>query len=111
VSLDSFVDWLQEAGYQIEREPHYVRWLQQFEARLRALPDEKRQRSVLAVLHGYGMPLAGSHGIDNSVFVNAVSKLPVRQVPHIDRALIDKYLHDFQLLGFIHEPQDNAVSA
>src|SRR3546814_4064584 len=47
VRLDSFVDWMAAADYRIEREPDYARWLVQFEARLRALPDEKRQRSVL----------------------------------------------------------------
>ena len=96
VSLDSFVDWMIEAGHPIAREPDYARWLEQFEVRLRALPDVQRQRSVLAVLHGYGKPLAGSHGIDNSAFVAAVSALPMRQVPHIDRALIDKYLQILQ---------------
>src|SRR3546814_3622456 len=50
VCLDSFVDWMAAADYRIEREPDYARWLVQFEARLRALPDEKRQRSVLPVL-------------------------------------------------------------
>src|SRR3546814_16580376 len=70
VCLDSFVDWMAAADYRIEREPDYARWLVQFEARLRALPDEKRQRSVLPVLQGSAKPqTAGPRGIDSSVFV------------------------------------------
>src|SRR3546814_478835 len=81
VCLDSFVDWMAAADYRIEREPDYARWLVQFEARLRALPDEKRQRSVLPVLQGYAKPqTAGPSGIDSSVFVAAVSRLPMQQI-------------------------------
>src|SRR3546814_12983305 len=76
VCLDSFVDWMAAADYRIEREPDYARWLVQFEARLRALPDEKRQRSVLPVMQGYAKPQnEGPSGIDSSVFVAAFSRL------------------------------------
>src|SRR3546814_18792856 len=56
VCLHSFVDWMAAADYRIEREPDSARWLVQFEARLRALPDEERQRRVLPVLPGYAKP-------------------------------------------------------
>src|SRR3546814_17507495 len=93
------------ADYRIEREPDYARWLVQFEARLRALPDEKRQRSVLPVLQGYAKPqTAGPSGIDSSVFVAAVSRLPMQPVPHIGKPLIDRDLEVLRLLDVIGSP-------
>jgi fatty acid CoA ligase FadD9 len=49
-SLDTFVDWIQSAGYRVERVPDHREWIDRFEATLKALPDEQRQHSSLAVL-------------------------------------------------------------
>ena len=105
VSMDSFVDWIEAAGYRIEREDDHARWVQHFEAKLRALPEEKRQRSVLPVFDYVRSQIKPSRSIDNVDFVEAVSRLPVRVVPQLDRALLQKYLNDLQLLKLVTVPE------
>jgi fatty acid CoA ligase FadD9 len=51
VSMDTYVDWLIEAGYPITRVPGYAAWLARFETTLRALPEKQRQSSLLPPLH------------------------------------------------------------
>ncbi len=104
VSLDTFVDWIEQEGYPIWRESDYDRWLSQFQARLRALPEDQRQLSVLPVLASVRAPIEATSSISSNAFVEAVSLLPMRRVPPLDRALLQKYLHDLQLLGLIPEP-------
>src|SRR5262249_2785497 len=50
ISLDTFVDWIREAGYAVESVPDYGDWLRRFETKLRLLPEAKRQQSSLSVL-------------------------------------------------------------
>src|SRR4029453_17107425 len=47
ISMDTYVDWLVEAGYQIARVPDYAVWLARFETALRGLPDKQSQASLL----------------------------------------------------------------
>src|SRR6185312_11634579 len=57
ISTDTYVDWLIEAGYPIERVAgDYAAWLQRFETAVRALPDRQRQASLLPLLHNYQRP-------------------------------------------------------
>ncbi len=55
ISMDTFVDWLVEAGHQIVRiPPGYADWLARFDTALRSLPEKQRQASLLPLLHNYG---------------------------------------------------------
>ena len=56
ISMDTFVDWLVEAGYPIVRVPEYASWLARFETALRALPEKQRAASLLPLLHNYQQP-------------------------------------------------------
>ncbi len=56
ISMDTFVDWLIEAGYPIARVPEYAAWLERFETTLRALPEKQRAASLLPLLHNYQKP-------------------------------------------------------
>ena len=47
ISLDTFVDWLIDAGHKIARIDDYDAWLHRFETALTALPDTQRRHSVL----------------------------------------------------------------
>lgn len=47
VSMDTFVDWLIDAGYKITRIDDYDQWLARFELALKGLPEQQRQQSVL----------------------------------------------------------------
>ena len=104
VSLDTFVDWLIEAGQPIHRIDNYDDWFTRFETALRALPEAQRRDSALPLLHSYGQPeepLAGSF-IPNPRFQNAVHEAGIGdggQIPHLSAELIAKYLSDLRYLG------------
>jgi fatty acid CoA ligase FadD9 len=106
ISLDVFVDWLNEAGHGIRRIDDYDEWLGRFETALRALPDKQRQQSVLPLLNAYRKPEAPLLGAPapTDVFRAAVQEAKIgaeKDIPHLSAALIDKYVTDLQLLGLL----------
>ncbi len=113
MSLDQFVDWIEEAGYSVTRIPSHSEWFRQFEARLRALPEDKRQRSSINVLSSLGRPYPANERMFGSEhFQAAVRKLSAGpDVPHLDRAFIFKCLDDLCRLGLIPEPKKLASAA
>ncbi len=106
IGMDIFVDWLTDAGYRIERVADYGEWLARFETALRALPDRQRQASLLPLLHNYatpGVPVNGAMA-PTDVFRAAVQDAkigPDKDIPHIGREVIVKYVTDLQLLGLL----------
>lgn len=102
VSLDTFVDWIVEAGYPIEKIDDYSSWLTRFETSLRALPERQRAQSVLAVLDVYREPMAAVAGspVPGAQFRDAV-KRSGRTIPHLSQQLIEKYLTDLEGLGVL----------
>jgi fatty acid CoA ligase FadD9 len=106
ISLDVFVDWLNESGHDIRRIDDYDEWLARFETALRALPDKQRQQSVLPLLNAYRKPEAPLRGAPapTDVFRAAVQEAKLgadKDIPHLSAALIDKYVTDLQLLGLL----------
>ncbi|WP_328606797.1 carboxylic acid reductase [Amycolatopsis sp. NBC_00345] len=106
ISMDTYVDWLIEAGYRIERIPGYDAWLQRFEAAMRALPDQQRQHSLLPLLHNYQRPTPPSDtGMGSAEqFRAAVQRAnipPDKDIPHITPTVIVKYLSNLKLLGLL----------
>jgi fatty acid CoA ligase FadD9 len=106
IGLDEYVDWLNDAGYSIERIADYGDWLQRFETTLRALPDRQRQYSLLPLLHNYqkpGTPIRGSMAPTDR-FRAAVQQAkigPDKAIPHVSAPIIVKYVTDLQLLGLL----------
>ncbi|OBB02600.1 oxidoreductase [Mycolicibacterium fortuitum] len=106
LGMDEFVDWLIEAGYPIQRVDEYPEWLSRFETTLRALPDKQRQASLLPLLHNYqqpGVPVNGAMA-PTDVFRTAVQDAkigPDKDIPHVSREVIVKYISDLQLLGLL----------
>jgi fatty acid CoA ligase FadD9 len=106
ISMDTYVDWLVEAGYPIARVPEYADWLARFETTLRGLPDKQRQASLLPLLHNYQKP---DHPINGSLapvehFRAAVqnNKIgPDKDIPHVSAPVIVKYITDLELLGLL----------
>ncbi|MQY22561.1 Carboxylic acid reductase [Nocardia sp. RB20] len=47
ISLDTYVDWLIDAGHPITRVDNYPDWLTRFETAIKALPDKQRRHSLL----------------------------------------------------------------
>jgi len=106
ISLDVFVDWLNDAGHNIARIHDHDEWLGRFETSLRALPDKQRQQSVLPLLNAYRKPEKPLRGAPapTDVFRAAVQEAKVgadKDIPHLSAALIDKYVSDLRLLGLI----------
>ncbi len=106
ISMDTFVDWLIEAGYKVERVGDYTGWLGRFESTLRGLPDKQRQASLLPLLHNYQHPEAPVNGsiAPTDVFRAAVQDAkigPDKDIPHVSAPVIVKYITDLQLLGLL----------
>jgi fatty acid CoA ligase FadD9 len=106
ISMDTYVDWLVDAGYQITRVPEHAAWLARFDTTLRGLPDKQRQASLLPLLHNYQKP---DHPINGSLapadhFRTAVqnNKIgPEKDIPHVSAPVIVKYITDLELLGLL----------
>jgi fatty acid CoA ligase FadD9 len=106
ISMDTFADWLIEAGYPIVRVPEYAAWLARFETTLRALPEKQRAASLLPLIHNYQKP---DHPINGSLapadhFRAAVQEAkigPDKDIPHITASVIVKYITDLELLGLL----------
>ncbi len=106
ISLDTFVDWLIDAGQKIQRIDDYQQWHERFETVQRALPEKQRQHSVLPLLHAYERPEQPVRGAiaPTEVFHAAVRAAKVgadKDIPHLSAELIDKYVSDLQHLGLL----------
>jgi len=106
IGLDVFVDWLIDAGYPLHRVGDYATWLQRFTSAINALPERKRQASLLPLLHNYQQP---EYPINGSIaptdhFRTAVQEAkigPDKDIPHVSREVVVKYVTDLQLLGLL----------
>ncbi|MGE0383378.1 MAG: carboxylic acid reductase [Gammaproteobacteria bacterium] len=106
INLDTFVDWMMQAGVALRRVPDYADWLTRFETALRALPDEQRQRSSLALIQhlrrperpvrGSIAPAAAFHAEVRASGVGAQ-----RDIPHVTAEFIAKCVGDLKQLRLI----------
>ncbi len=106
ISLDTFVDWLNDAGHPITRIRDYDDWLHRFETALNALPEAKRRHSVLPLLDAYRKPERPVRGAiaPTDVFRTAVRAAKIGaagDIPHITAALISKYVADLKRLELV----------
>jgi fatty acid CoA ligase FadD9 len=106
ISMDTYVDWLVEAGYKLDRVPEYADWLTRFEAALRSLPDRQRQASLLPLLHNYRRPeppingsLAPADHLRAAVQEHKIG--PEKDIPHVSAPIVVKYITDLELLGLL----------
>ena len=101
-SLDTFVDWIEELGYPISRLDHKT-WYERFQQKLESLPEDKKQRSSLAILEAFciAYPSEGStFGCDN--FKNLIKKISTGpDLPHLDKVFIEKCISDMKKIGLI----------
>ncbi|MFG1929930.1 oxidoreductase, partial [Mycobacterium sp. NPDC048908] len=106
IGLDEYVDWLIDAGFPVRRVGDYAGWLQRFETAMRALPEPQRQASLLPLLHNYQRPQPPIRGsmAPTDRFRTAVQEAkigPDKDIPHVTREVIIKYITDLQLLGLL----------
>ncbi|MFD3508679.1 carboxylic acid reductase [Nocardia sp. NPDC058666] len=104
ISLDTFIDWLTEAGHHIDRIDNYAEWFTRFETALRTLPEPQRKNTLLPVLHAYrhpARPLPGS-ALPADNFRAAVRAAQLgTDIPHLPTDLIAKYVRDLTHLGLL----------
>ncbi|TCM20610.1 fatty acid CoA ligase FadD9 [Novosphingobium sp. PhB165] len=102
VSLDTFVDWMIEAGCEIERIDSYADWLSRFETAMNALPEEARHQSLLAIMEPYRRPQAAvaKSFVPVERFQSA-SEAAGHAIPGISAGLIHKYVDDLKQIGFL----------
>ncbi|ODU29987.1 MAG: thioester reductase [Pseudonocardia sp. SCN 73-27] len=106
-SLDMFVDWIEQAGYPIRRIDDHGEWLRLFEERLRALPEDERNRSSLAVLDSLRRPDDPSgRAARGTRFREALDAVPGGGLapPHLTREFLGKCLDDMRRLGLLPAP-------
>jgi fatty acid CoA ligase FadD9 len=104
VSLDDFVDWLVEAGCRIERIDGYDRWLSRFETAMQALPEAKRQQSMLAILGPYRRPQsAATRSVLPAERFRQAAAAAGFEMESLSSALISKYLADLKHLGLVED--------
>lgn len=106
ISLDTFVDWLGDAGRRIERIDDYDAWLGRFETALRALPEKQRRHSVLPLLETYRKPQQPLRGAPapTAAFRAAVQAAQVGDdddIPQLSAELVEKYVADLKFLGVL----------
>ncbi|MFE7528580.1 carboxylic acid reductase [Kitasatospora sp. NPDC057542] len=109
ISLDVFVDWLNDAGYPITRIDDYDLWFTRFRTALRAMPDQQKQHSLLPLLHAFARPgqAVDGAGAPTDRFraaVQAAGVGPDKDIPHLSAGLIRKYVSDLRRLGLISGP-------
>lgn len=113
LSLDVFVDWIEDVGYAVERVNDYEEWLRRFEVKLRALPEDKRQVSALHVFESLRRPMdAGRRAPGSGHFDEALRKLEIGpDTPRLNNSYIIKCLDDLGRLGLITRPDSLRESA
>jgi len=103
VSLDRFVDWIESAGYEINRISDHKEWYDRMETKLKSLPEHQKQNSALQILMAFQKPLYGGPSwVDCTNFKTLISSMDsVVNLPHLSEVYIHKYVKDLALLGMI----------
>ncbi len=104
-SLDTFVDWIESAGYPVTRIEDYGEWLARFEGKLKVLPEGQKKHSAIDVLGAFaGLQSTGVEPITCHNYRALVNNWDfAKEIPHVDEAFIHKCLADMELLGLISD--------
>jgi len=105
-SLDAFVDWIIEAGYDVQRLDAHEDWLSRFKRRLTALPELEKKQSALAVLKAYERPNSFvPFRAESTNFQAVIDKLEIAPADmQLGAAFIYKCLNDMASHGLIKQP-------
>ena len=100
--MDEFVDWMIDAGCEIERIADYDDWFHRFETALHSLPDDQRAHSLLQIVGPYSRPQhpGMGAGVACQRFAEAASAAGC-PVPQLGADLIRKYVKDMQYVGLM----------
>jgi fatty acid CoA ligase FadD9 len=106
ISLDTIVDWLEAAGYAINRIDDYSEWYDRFASALRGLPEDLRQQTSLPLLQQLQNSTPSPIGLaapcdEFCKDIDSDSIGGCDGVPHLSKAYIYKYLSDLNVLKII----------
>ncbi|MEP4484266.1 MAG: thioester reductase domain-containing protein [Halioglobus sp.] len=106
MSLDSFTDWIESAGYAVTRMEDYSQWYKRFKDKLTTLPEEQKKYSALDILAAFETPnqLGADQDIACNNFKQMAGALFETGLPHLDEPFIHKCLADMRHLGLIEDP-------
>jgi fatty acid CoA ligase FadD9 len=106
ISLDTIVDWVETAGYPLQRVPSHRDWLERFEARLTSMAEQQRQHSSLLVLDVVRKPYsARASAVGSAEFIDAIRTSSIGpEIPHLSEAFIHKCLDDMRRHDLIPGP-------
>jgi fatty acid CoA ligase FadD9 len=109
VSVDTFLDWIEAAGYPLLRLP-YERWFPLFRERLQALGDGEKRRSPLSIIDRWQRPIDARQGavrLDTSVFLSKRFELTGEPtVPSLNRHFLAHCLRSIDALdGLTGDPR------
>jgi fatty acid CoA ligase FadD9 len=110
VSLDTMVDWIESAGYPIERVRDHAEWARRFAGKLATLTEAQRQHSSLAIVGYFDKPHPAHESAAGSRHFAAAVRELSSTVPHLSEAYIHKYLDDMHRLGLIAAPKQARVA-
>ena len=96
VGLDTYIDWLVEAGCDITRITPYRSWFDRFETALHAMPEQRRRMSVLPLLHNYRTATPVKKPAHSERFRAAVG-----EVPAVTPELIANYVRELASAGML----------
>ncbi|CAK7233773.1 putative NRPS-like protein biosynthetic cluster [Sporothrix bragantina] len=103
ISYDTYVDWIQSAGYKIKRLPDHAEWYRRFTDKLRNLSDAERKNSSLGIVEHFAEPYATNGPVVRTGQFEEIVGGP-SGVPHVTEAFIHKYLASMVDLGIIAPP-------
>lgn len=105
-SLDAFVDWIIDAGYDIQRLQSHEDWFSRFKRRMTALPEAEQKQSALALLKAFERPNSFvPFRAESSNFQSLISKIGITPSElQLDAGFIYKSLNDMALHGLIEAP-------
>lgn len=106
ISLDTFVSWLEEAGYPVSRVDNYREWHDGFRERLQQLPEDQQRHSALDIAPAFAAPQpTTTPAMSCDRFKALVTSLPLlRDIPSLSQDYFNKCLDDMSLLGLVDRP-------
>jgi fatty acid CoA ligase FadD9 len=107
VTLDTIVDWVEAAGYDVDRIADYEEWFRRFHDRLASLDERERARSPFAILGAWSSDVGRQGAVDDALVLTRLRAIDPKlaELPHVDEALIRKTLDDMALAGIIERPR------
>lgn len=103
ISLDSFVDWVEAAGYPVSRNMDYQAWFKAFKQAHGQLAENQQQHSVLEIIDAFSTPQSTEMGpMECDRFRQLVDGLlSGSELPHLSQSYIKKCLQDMSVLNLI----------